>query len=119
MSKSTDERYEEAQKERREFYNKGGAGTSNPATFGEISRNILAGMIPLSEMEDGAYYLGWCRNAVVAKWQKDKGCFIHWRTKFSSVFTEEINHPEDDDGYDVFTPLKEIEPTEAELIDEN
>ena len=33
-----------------------------------------------------------------------KGAFIHMRTKFSSVFTEVINHPEDDDGWDLFVP---------------
>lgn len=33
-----------------------------------------------------------------------KGAFIHMRVKFGSVFTEVINHPEDDDGWDVFVP---------------
>jgi hypothetical protein len=116
MSKSSDERYDEMRAERTAFYDRGGDRTSNPATREELDRNIKAGMIPMSEMKDGAYYLGWCRNAVVAKWQADKECFIHWRTKFSDVFTEKINHPEDDDGYDVFVPLKEIQPTEDELI---
>ena len=30
------------------------------------------------------------------------------RTKFGSKFLEKINHYEDDDGFDVFGPIKEI-----------
>lgn len=116
MSKSTNERYKESEEARIQFHERGGERTSIPATREELDLNIEAGMIPMNQMEDGAYYLGWCRNAVVAMWDAGEGCFVHWRTKFTSVFTEKINHPEDDDGYDVFTPLKKITPTDEELI---
>ena len=33
-----------------------------------------------------------------------RGTFIHLREKFGSVFSEAINHPEDDDGWDLFVP---------------
>jgi hypothetical protein len=33
---------------------------------------------------------------------------VYWRRKFGDKFTEEINHPEDDDGYDLFTPTSMV-----------
>lgn len=64
-------------------------------------------MIPKSELAHGEYYYGHCRNASVARWNADQGCFIYRRHKFGHVFLEEINHPEDDNGFDLFKP-KEV-----------
>ena len=36
------------------------------------------------------------------------GVFWHLRDKFGNTFAERINHPEDDDGYDVFVPTRLI-----------
>lgn len=117
MSKSNEERYKEAAKARSEFVDNGGPGHfTKPMPNADLKAAFNAGMIKQTDLEDGAYYLGWCRNAVIAKWQVDKDCFIHWRTKFGSVFTEEINHPENDDGFDLFVPLKKVEPTKEEVI---
>ena len=33
-------------------------------------------------------------------------CFVYLRYKFGDYFTEEINHPEDDNGFDLFYPEK-------------
>lgn len=63
-----------------------------------------------SELIDRAYYSGWCRNTSVAQWHAHRGRFIYLRTKFGSTFAEEINHPEDDDGFDLFVPEKQIYP---------
>jgi hypothetical protein len=59
------------------------------------------------DLVHGAYYTGRCRNASEARWNADKQVFVYWRTKFSSTFLEEINHPEDDKMFDVFV-VKEI-----------
>jgi len=66
------------------------------------------GAISKSELVDCAQYLGVCRNAYVAKWLADKNKFVYLRTKFGKTFAEEINHPEDDDGYDLFIPYEKL-----------
>lgn len=62
--------------------------------------------IPKSELEVGKEYKGECRNASKATWDGEK--FWYERYKFGRTFNESINHYEDDDGYDVFVPIKEI-----------
>jgi len=61
--------------------------------------------IPKSELVVGRTYPGYCRNASEAVW-KENGKFEYSRHKFGHTFPEEINHYEDDDGYDVFVPVK-------------
>ena len=60
--------------------------------------------IPKEELINGIEYEGECRNASKAIWDSD--AFIYMRTKFGSTYPEIINHYEDDDGYDVFVPIK-------------
>ena len=81
------------------------------------------GMIPKHKLKDRAYYIGVCRNTNIAQWiekpkqlSKDKlpndcadPCFYYMREKFGNIYVDVINHPEDDNGYDLFIPLKEIE----------
>ena len=64
--------------------------------------------IPKSELIVGHTYCGHCRNASKATWNGK--VFQYMRRKFGSEFLEEINHYEDDnnDGIDVFVPIKEI-----------
>jgi len=66
-------------------------------------------MIAKKDLKDMVCYSGKCRNAYVAEWHEKENCFIHLRTKFGSTFAEKINHPEDDNGFDTFIPLVEIE----------
>jgi hypothetical protein len=72
------------------------------------------GILPKKDLKKGKYYFGKCRNADAALW--NGYVFIYMRTKFGHKFTEEINHLEDDDGFDLFVPLKEIIPTEEQRI---
>lgn len=59
------------------------------------------------DLEIGAYYKGNCRNASEARW--NGRVFVYWRTKFGETFLEEIEHPEDDRGFDLFEVEKKIE----------
>jgi hypothetical protein len=68
-------------------------------------------MIPKSDLIDGAYYKGRCRNATVARWDGRRELFMHWRTKFGSTFLETIKHPEDETRFDVFVPECRLEPS--------
>ena len=72
--------------------------------------------IPKSELVNGSYYDGLCRNASLARWDAENNVFWHWRTKLGTKFTENIHHPEDDDGHDLFYPLKRIERGSVDLI---
>lgn len=64
-------------------------------------------VIPKSELVKDCEYQGNCRNSDVAVWNGSK--FVYSRYKFGSWYDEEINHFEDDDGYDVFVPMKIVE----------
>lgn len=62
--------------------------------------------IPKSELVIGKEYSGHCRNAFKATWNGKT--FQYIRRKFGSDALKEINHYEDDNGYDVFVPIKII-----------
>lgn len=51
-------------------------------------------------------YFGNCRNSAKAVWKGDH--FEYQRYKLGSWYTDEINHYEDDDGYDVFVPVEVV-----------
>ncbi len=67
--------------------------------------------IKKEDLKHGHYYRGRCRNASVARWNAERQCFVHWRTKFGSTFLEEIKCPEDEQYYDVFVTYEDL--TEA------
>ena len=69
-----------------------------------VKNFIRCGAIPKDKLEIGKVYIGECRNSNEATWLGDK--FEYMRYKFGKSFNETINHFEDDDGYDVFVPLK-------------
>lgn len=71
--------------------------------------------IKKEDLKHGHYYKGRCRNATVARWNAEKGCFIHWRTKYTFKFLEEIKCPEDEQYYDVFVTEYELETVEEEI----
>lgn len=68
---------------------------------------IRCGAIPKDKLEVGATYIGSCRNASEAVWDGEK--FTYMRTKFGFVYPETINHFQDDDGSDLFVPIKKKE----------
>jgi hypothetical protein len=70
-------------------------------------------IIARADLVDGAYYEGRCRNATVARWNAERGVFIHWRTKFANVFLEAIKHPEDEQHFDVFVPIRRLDEAEV------
>ena len=65
---------------------------------------INHGALPLHLLEVGKTYIGTCRNASEAVWQGDH--FVYQRSKFGDTYPEKINHFQNDDGYDVFVPIK-------------
>lgn len=62
--------------------------------------------IPKNKLVIGQEYMGNCRNASKAEWTGDH--FVYRRYKWGDIFLEDINHYEDDDGYDVFVPIEII-----------
>ena len=65
---------------------------------------IKRGAIPLDKLEVGKTYLGHCRNSHEAVWNGEK--FVYQRYKFGFTYPEEINHFQNDNGYDLFVPVK-------------
>lgn len=74
-----------------------------------LEKAVAHGMFARNELEDGVTYTGHCRNASQAVWHADKGKFIYQRQKFGQTFSEDIVHPQDDEGYDVFVPVGKVE----------
>lgn len=72
-------------------------------------------ILPKVDLVDGAYYVGRCRNATVARWSASRGCFFHWRVKFSRIFVEEIKHPADEDYFDVFRVVRVLAEPKFEI----
>ena len=68
--------------------------------------HLIPLMIPKAELIDGTIYEGLCRNATEARWHVATGKFIYMRHKFGQTFEEDICHPDDDQVYDVFVPIK-------------
>lgn len=78
----------------------------NPKDYKEyvIKNYIRCGAIPKKDLIVGKTYLGNCRNASEAIWNGN--VFVYKRNKFGIIYEEKINHFEDDDGYDLFVPIK-------------
>ena len=70
-------------------------------------------MVPLGDLEHGAYYFGTCRNAQVARWNAKTQRFMYVRVKFSEVFPEEIGYWMDakpgETRLDQFKPYGKVE----------
>ena len=69
-----------------------------------IPNLVRCGAIPKKDLIIGKTYIGECRNASEATWNGHT--FVYERYKFGDTFDEEINHFEDDNGYDLFVPIK-------------
>jgi len=80
-----------------------------PMTPEILEEYYASGIIRKEELKDNSFYLGICRNATVAVWNASKGEFYYLRRKFNDTFSEPINHLADDNGYDLFVPIKELE----------
>lgn len=68
---------------------------------------LRCGAIPKDQLEVGATYLGECRNADEAVWNGE--VFTYQRYKFGYTYDETINHFQDDDGYDLFVPIRKLD----------
>ncbi len=77
----------------------------------KTGRSILS----KASLVDGAYYIGRCRNATIARWSAAHQSFFHWRKKFDRIFVEEIKHPVDDDHFDVFRVVRELADPKFEI----
>lgn len=78
-----------------------------PVTPEKLEQAYAEGMIRKEDLRDGVTYLGTCRNANEAVWHADKERFTYMRTKLGSTFPEDIVHPVDDLGFDIFIPVAE------------
>ena len=86
----------------------------NPLEQLHIDKLIECGALPKNKLELGKYYYGKCRNNDVAMWDGKE--FKYQRCKFGHWYTDTINHFEDDNGFDLFVPLKEVEPKEIDIV---
>lgn len=65
-------------------------------------------MIPKAELVIGEYYWGSCRNARIARWNGSKFIYKRWGPFNVDWWWEEINHYEDDNGFDLFYPKQVV-----------
>ncbi len=88
------------------IYNK----LTSPIKKEDLVKAYEMGMIKKSDLEDGAFYFGCCRNTDTAQWSQEDNCFKYTRTGHfpGDEFEDTVEHPEDDQGSDIFVPLKKI-----------
>lgn len=69
------------------------------------------GMIKKEDLIDGKQYLGYSRNTDKAYWSKENNVFTFLNSGHfeGDGFEDHVPHPENDDGYDIFVPIEEIE----------
>ena len=73
-----------------------------------IVKNLIrCGAIPKEQLEVGKTYLGTCRNFSKAVWNGIE--FEGKRYKFGMWQDDTINHFQDDNGYDLFVPIKKLD----------
>lgn len=72
-----------------------------------VQNLIRCGAIPKDQLEVGAEYEGSCRNATRATWNGKK--FEYKRYKLGFWMDDAVNHFQDDDGYDVFVPIRKVD----------
>lgn len=65
-------------------------------------------VIDKDDLIDGQLYFGVSRNTTTATWSAERNEFVYMRTKFMDKFEDTLPHAEDDDGFDIFVPLKAI-----------
>ena len=63
--------------------------------------------IKKEDLEEWAYYIGYCRNASIAMWANSKWHYL--REKFGSIFDDRVEAIEDFEGFDIFVPVKKID----------
>ena len=64
-------------------------------------------ILPRDQLRHGAYYRRRCRNALIARWDAERGVFWHWRQKLDRIYLERIKHPTDEPRFDVFRVVEE------------
>ena len=72
-----------------------------------IPKLIECGAIPKKDLIIGKKYSGSCRNSDYGVW--NGLTFTYKRGKFGAYYNDEINHFEDDNGFDLFIPIKMID----------
>ena len=72
-----------------------------------VPRLLKCGAIPKDKLVVGKTYIGNCRNSDEATWNGKE--FEYERYKFGFTYKDKVNHFQDDDGYDLFVPIKEKE----------
>jgi guanosine-3',5'-bis(diphosphate) 3'-pyrophosphohydrolase len=86
-----------------------------PISFGMYNELYKKGIVPKKDLIKNKYYKGKCRNATVALWNGFE--FVYMRSKYGHYYIDEVNHLEDDNGYDLFVPLRiEENPSETQII---
>ena len=70
-----------------------------------IKEYLEAGAIAKKDLVSGGWYIGQSRSTNIAQWFPKTG-FNYIRYKLGGSFVDNINHFQDDDGYDVFIPFK-------------
>lgn len=86
-----------------------------PVPFALYDELYRKGIIRKSDLVKNRYYRGKCRNAKVALWNGFE--FVYMRFKHGEYRIDAVNHLEDDNGLDLFVPLRvEENPEENQRV---
>lgn len=65
-------------------------------------------MIPKNQLKHMEWYAGKHRCTQIAQWNGESDEFMYIKHEFDQQFADTAKHPEDDDGFALFKPMKQI-----------
>lgn len=78
-------------------------------TVEEVSQAVGMGMLSIDQLEHNQAYLGCCRNAAQALWDRGLRQFHIVRFKHGRLYAEPVSYPWPGEKFDVFVPVAAIE----------
>lgn len=80
----------------------------------DIEKDYYAkGVIRAKDLEHGKYYIGKCRNNHIGRWNAETKEMWYQNFGFGNYYPDKVNYLDDDNGYDLFIALKEIDEEEV------
>lgn len=84
-------------------------GSTADITVSELSAAIEQGMLPITDLEHNRAYVGHCRNASVALWDRGAKVFTIMRRKHGVPFADFVAYPWPGEKHDVFVPTGTVD----------
>lgn len=86
-----------------------------PVTNEDLEAAYSQGMLKKEDLKDGEWYLGDSRAGRYGMWHGTDNCFYVTKSSMGMKFGEALNHPADDNGYALFSPIEHCPELDEEF----